>query len=255
MNILQDMVFVNKKAFKKSGKLFVDNWPIIFTGLAYTTINIIMFMLIGLLFRGVLGIIGGLIAVIVTSATISNYLYLLNNIIFTGKFNFQDFKEGFKIYLWKVYGVFFVGWIFSILFNLAIAPILYRIISPYIVGTVINILLLIVLNPLPESLYQKYYSPWETIMYAFEFIKENWIEWFLPNVVLMLLLYLTTGNFIADIFAIQHSIGFRLGIKGILLYIIGQIIFSFIMIFRGVLFQMLSTSTRRKRKYMRNFYE
>lgn len=255
LEILKDIYYVNLKTIKKSSKLFLDNWSIVFTGFIYTTINMVIFTVIGFLFRGVLGLVGGLLGAIVMSAMISNYLYLLQNIIKHGKITIQDFKDGFKVYLWKIYGVLFIGWISSILLNMFISPILSRAISPRLISTIISVLLLILLNPLPESIYQKFYSPWETIQYAFNFIRENWIEWFLPNILFIGILYFTTGKIINDLLAIQYTFNFDFSITGILFYIIGQVIFSFIMIYRGVLFEMLSTSTRRKRMYMRRLYK
>ena len=85
-------------------------------------------------------------------------------------------------------------------------------------------------------------------------MKENWIEWLIPNVVLLGLLYLVTGNVLTSLFSTGLSINV-LSIRGIVLYLIGQVIFSFTMIYRGVLFDILSTSTRRKRMFMRNTYK
>ena len=257
MNIIDDLIFVNKSTLKKAGRLFSNNWQIIFTGFAYSVLNIILFSIIGVLFRiPVVGFFAGIITFIATSAMISNYFHLLYNIIKHGRFNLQDFKDGFKAYLWKVYGVLFIGWLAGFLFDMVLAPILYRtVVSPGTLNFIISFLILILLNALPETIYQKFYSPWESIVYAFNYVKENWIEWFIPNIILIGILYLTTGRLINDLFAINFSFGFSLSLKSILLYIIGQILFSFIMIYRGVLFEVLSTSTRRKRIFMRDLYK
>ena len=45
---------------------------------------------------GYFGILGGIVSIIVTSALISNYLYILNTILNKGYFNFQDFKDGLR---------------------------------------------------------------------------------------------------------------------------------------------------------------
>jgi len=163
-----------------------------------------------------------------------------------------NFKEGFKFYLWKIYGVFFIAWIANYLLSL-LTGILGT--SGDLVNKIISIIILIGLNPLPETIYQKYYSPFESIQYAFEFMKGNWFNWLLPNILLYLLLYLVTGKVIVDLFATHLSFGLDLSLKGIGIYILGQVVFSFIMIYRGHLFKLLSTSTRRKRMYMNEFYD
>ncbi|MTI68967.1 MAG: hypothetical protein FH751_01765 [Firmicutes bacterium] len=255
MSLLNDLFYTNKKTFNKTFNLFKNNWLIIFTGLLYTTLNLLLYGFVGLIARSILGILSGIVLFIATSAMISSYLYLLDNILRRGKFDLDDLKEGFKIYLWKIYGVFFIGWIAKLFASLLLRPMATSYVISGLFSTIITVLILILLNPLPEAIYQKIYSPWETILYTFDFIKNNWIEWFIPNVIFMGILYLTTGEYLLDIFTINLSFNFDLSIKGIALYAIGQILFSFIMIYRGVLFKTLSTSTRRKRNFMRNMYK
>jgi len=144
--------------------LFTSNWAIVFTGLVYSLLNIVLFTLIGFLLRGVLGLLGGIIMAIAMSAMISNYLYLLNNIVKHGKFTIQDFKDGFMAYIWKIYGVLFIGWMASFLFNMVIAPVLGSLLPLHIFSFITSLLILILLNALPESIYQKFYSSWETVL-------------------------------------------------------------------------------------------
>ena len=251
MNILKDIIFVNVSTVKKTWKSFLKNWHIVFTGFVYTTINIIIFGIISYLLTGILGILAGFVVAIVTSSLISNYLYLLSNIIRNDKITLNDFKEGFKYFLWKVYEIFFIAWIFSFILNRVIG-----VMSSFAsrISTVISILVLIIFNPLPEIIYQKSYSPWESLSYSFDFMKENWLTWLLPNIIFFTILYKTTGRIILDVFTTHLTYNFDFTIKGVVIYIIGQVIFSFAMIYRGYLFNLLSTSTRRKREYMKKYY-
>lgn len=251
LNLLKDIYYVNVSTIKKAWKSFLKNWPIIFTGFAYTIINISIFALISYLLTGVLGILAGFIVAIVTSSLISNYLYLLANIIKYDKLTFNNFKEGFKYYLWKVYGIFFIAWIFSFLLNNVIG-VMSSVASR--ISTIISILVLIIFNPLPEIIYQKSYSPWESLLYSFNFMKENWLSWLLPNIVFFSILYLTTGRIVNDIFTTHLAYNFDVTVNGFVKYLIGQIVFSFTMIYRGYLFDILSTSNRRKREYMKKYY-
>lgn len=252
MNLIKDLLLVNKLTMKKSIKSFSKNWMLIFTGLVYTLLNILILFILNTFFKGPLYILVGFIMAIVSSSLISNYLYLLSNIINYDRITMGNFKEGFKFYLWKIYGVFFIAWIANYLLSL-LTGILGT--SGDLVNKIISIIILIGLNPLPETIYQKYYSPFESIQYAFEFMKGNWFNWLLPNILLYLLLYLVTGKVIVDLFATHLSFGLDLSLKGIGVYILGQVVFSFIMIYRGHLFKLLSTSTRRKRMYMNEFYD
>lgn len=252
MDIIKDILFVNGNTIKRAWKGFKNNWLIVFTGFIYTIINIAIFTLISYLFTGILSILAGFIVAIVTSSLISNYLYLLSNIIKYDKISLSNFKEGFSYYLWKVYGIFFIAWILSFILNGVIG-----VMSSFasIISTIISILILIIFNPLPEIIYQKYYSPWESLSYSFSFMKENWLNWLLPNIIFFIILYKLTGRVITDIFTTHLVYNFDFTIKGFIKYLIGQIIFSFAMIYRGYLFNILSTSTRRKREYMKKIYD
>ncbi|HHV25823.1 hypothetical protein KQH90_08915 [Anaerosalibacter bizertensis] len=252
MDLFKDLFFINSTTSKKALRSFSKNWTIVFTGFAYTLLNIVIFNLINLLFRGVLGILAGFAAAIVTSSLISNYLYLLYNIIKYDNFTFEDFKEGFSHFLWKVYGVFFIAWLLSFFFG-GLGDLFSESVTR--INMIINILIIIIFNPLPEIIYQKVLSPWESITYSFNFMKENWFNWLLPNAIFFFIIYKFTGNMLTNIFATHLSYNFDISLIGILKYLIGQVLFSFIMIYRGFLFEILSTSTRRKRSYMKKFYD
>ena len=252
MNLIQDLLIVNRQTLKKSVFSLKNNFLIILTGIAYTLINIIIFGVVLTLFSGVLSIFAGIILAIVSAALISNYLYLLYNVINYDRITFQDFKDGFKYFLRKVYTVFFYAWIGSMLFGVIQSAMG---VNAYIINLIVTISILILLNPLPETLYLKVLDPMESIMYAVDFMKENWFVWLLPNVILYTIIYYLTGNIITDIFTTHLSLGFSFDGIGILKYILGQILFSFTMIYRGHLFKLLSTSTRRKRMYMNKFQD
>ncbi len=55
-----------------------------------------------------------------------------------------------------------------------------------LVTSAVFLLLFILLNPAPEVMYQvRHDSPLEVIRESYEFILENWIEWFLPLAVIL----------------------------------------------------------------------
>lgn len=232
----------------------IKNWPIIFTGLFYSTATIIVSMSLGYF-----GILGGIISIIVTSALISNYLYLLNTILNRGYFNFQDFKDGFTPYLSKIWSILFIGYVAKLILNF-VSPMLVSFIGPDALGLIITFLTFMLFNPIPEVTYQKHYGPGETIMYSINFVKDNWVEWFVPNIILLIIFYFISGQSLS-IFKIVNNVfnyfisftGTSISLKGLFIYVIGQIWFSYFMIYRAYLFEILSTSNRRKRIFMREF--
>lgn len=252
MDILKDVINVNKTTAKRSFESFKKNWYIVFTGIIYTILNLIIFNLISSLFTGPLYILSGFALAIVSSSFISNYLNLLYNIMNYNRITFTDFKDGFTAFLRKIYGVFFISYIANMLLSIVIGPM-------GVGGAKINSLIylvgFVVLNPLPETLYQKSYSAWDSIVVSFEFMKENWFNWILVNGVFLGLLYILTGNMVLNILNTHLGVNiYRLfSAEGIAMYLIGQIIFSIMMIYRGHMYKILSTSTRRKREFMNKF--
>lgn len=250
MDYVKDFIYLNKTSSRQAIKSLKKNWPIIFTGLIYSTINIVLFSLMGIFLVGPLYILSGIILAIISSSLVSNYFYLLFNIINYDKITIQDFKDGFLYFLRKIYGILFIGYLGNLLLSL-VTPILGNISGVLYFTLYIGIFILI--NSLPETIYLKSYGPMETIMDSIEFIQENWINWLIPNFVFLGLLYIITGNILTGLLNTHLFFNFALNPIHILLYLIGQMIFSFMMIYRGHLYKILSTSTRRKRMFMGKF--
>lgn len=252
LEIVKDVYQTTKEGFISATGKLLKNWMLMFTGIIYASIIILGGTLINMLFFGVFSIIGGFAYYLLTCALISNYLYLLSITVNDGKIVLQDFKDGFKYYFSKVISVMFAIYVVRLIFAYLIVPILSALIPPEILYIGFVIVVFVLLNALPESIYQKRYAPLDTVTYAMRFARENWIEWFIPNIILSIVLYYLTGNFILDVFNIGISMGITLTMGGILKYLLAQFIFSFTMVFRGVLFEELTTTSRRKRMFKRN---
>lgn len=250
MDIIKDLFLINGQTFKRTLSSLKNNWAIIFTGIIYIILNMAIFTVVLTIFRGILSIFAGIILAIVSASLISNYLYLLFNIINYNRMTFQDFKDGFKYFLRKVYTIFFFAWIGNYLLS-AIQGMLGF--NGYILNIIVTVSIFFLLNPLPETLYLKVLDPMDSIMYAIDFMKENWLNWLLPNVIFYVVLFYLTGGIITDLFTTHISFGFNFETSSIIKYLLGQGLFSFIMIYRGHLFKLLSTSTRRKRMFMNKF--
>lgn len=248
MNIFQDILETNREVLKKSAPLVLKNWPILFTGVVYSVIILFLFRVAFMFW-----ILAGIIVTAVQSALISNYLYLIENIIRYGKISIEDFKRGFTVYIWKVYGIMVVIWFVNYGLSLFLSPLLRIQIGFVSFWSLIQLAAFILLNCLPEVIYQKHYMVGESFSYCVEFIKENWLDWFVPNILLGVLFAVLTGRVLTANFLIGNPL-VRLSFDGVALYLAGQLFLSFVMIYRGLLFQLLSGSSRRKRAYMRNMY-
>lgn len=238
-NLFKDILCMNKEISKSSFSKIMKNWPIMFIGTGYGIVVMLLSTLLMNVFRGPLSIVSGFLMAFIMASIYSHYLYLLHQIIKTGRINSYDFRDGFRAYLQKIYGIFFLMWIASFLLNAVRMPAL-TIIVYY--GAVL------VFNALPESIYLKHYDSMDTVRYSLDFIKENWVEWYVPNAVFLVAMLFLNIKMIVNPYALLLA----RDLNQILLFVLGQLLFNYIMIYRGLLFELLSTSTRRKREFMRN---
>lgn len=249
MNILQDILETNRAIIPKGIRLTIHNWPIVFTGLVYSIILMILLRVASLFW-----IFGGIIATLVQSAVISNYLYLVENIIRHGKITLEDFKHGFKVYIWKIYVIMIVIWFVNYGVSLFLRPILNIRIGAISLWLLLQGAALILFNCLPEVIYQKDDTVGDSFAYCIDFVKENWMDWFIPNIILGILLYMMMGKTLLWRGFLGGTPFFSLP-NGFVFYFLGQILLSFAMIYRGLLFDILSRTSRRKRMFMRNVYK
>jgi hypothetical protein len=237
MTIVQATLWIYANAIRRSFQCVAQNWVISFAPLAYG----IALSLAGLVV-GPLGIVGGLLLGLATQACLSSGLYLIENMVKIGKANFNDFIKGFTVYLWELLLIAFILWIPMRLAAVALASVA----NGVLIFLLIKIALYILLNPLPECLYQTRSSGIELLTASYNFIVENWIEWFLPNIIL------TVAGFF--IFEILEMLTYDL--PGFLQFFALAFGFGlcliYFMVFRGFLFADLNGTTRRSRVYRYN---
>ena len=186
-----------------------------------------------------LGILGGFLLGLVSQACISSGLYLIKNMIDSGKTDFNDFARGFTVYLWDLITISFILWIPMRLAGMALAtvpngPLIYF---------CIQIALYILLNPVPELIYQSRTSGLELLGASYNFIVENWIEWLIPNIILAIGGYALLRLFESLLFGLPAFVQLFLHSFGLGLFL------TYMMTFRGFLFAELHGTTRRSRIY------
>jgi hypothetical protein len=244
LNYFKDIIFTNQDAIDKTRSNISKDPKILLMGIAYAFIGLVLVFVLNILLAGPLVFFGGFITIIVESALISSYLYTLNNVITYNRFRWQNIKYGFTYYIWKVYGVLFIFYITTLLLNLVggfFGTLFYRL------QIYLPLIVLLVFNPLPEVIYGKERDSLETVLYCIEFMKENWVTWLIPNVILMLLIYVTMVG-------VSSVIYFNVRFLGLFIrLIITSVLLSAGMLYRGHLFKLLSSSTMRKRQFMRRF--
>ena len=248
LNILRDILDINQKLVPKTFKSILKNWSILLAGFVYSAILIILWQVAHMFW-----ILAGIVITLVQSALISNYLYLIENIIQGQKISIDEFKNGFKIYIFKIYGIMIVIWFVNYGASLFLGPIINIRIGVVSLLFLIKLVAFLLLNPLPEVIYQKYYHIGETFRYSYDFIKENWIEWFVPNFILGLLFYTVFGGGLA-LRMFLGGMDIQFTVRGLSIYLGAQFLLAFTMIYRGLLFEILSSTSRRKRMFIRDHF-
>lgn len=219
-----------------------------------------------------LGIVGGFILGAVNALLVGATLSLIEqSIMFTRTLKPRDIFDSFGHYFWDVIGVGFVLWIPL----MALSMVTQTNPNGLFLSYAVMLLIFILLNPAPEVIYQvRHDSPLDVFKSAYEFVIENWIEWFLPIALLLLPLVAAPGG-IASFFRLSRRAGRGAGLDfaqiltlpftiieswlsylgvasnvgGLLGLLLTPVLAVCLLLFRGHLFARLSGSSRRQRQF------
>jgi hypothetical protein len=103
--------------------------------------------------------------------------------------------------------------------------------------------LYILLNPVPEFIYQTRTSGLELLSASYNFIVENWLEWLVPNILITIAGFFLLRFLSAAIWALPFLVQWFVIAFGLGLFL------TYFMTFRGFLFAELHGTTRRSRMY------
>lgn len=214
-----------------------------------------------------LGMIGGFILGAINALIIGTTLSLTEEAIRGGRrLRWQDIPQSMGQYFWDVISIGFMVWFPLMFLEMGLQT------NPYqpLIATAVFFLIFVLLNPVPEVIYQsRKGSALEIVQESYEFVLENWIEWFLP-------VALAIAPFgLSFFFQISSQAGRRggldfwhlitlpfsvlsqwlslLGISSnasfIIVLILTPIATVFMLLFRGHLFAALHRSSRRQRMF------
>lgn len=234
MKTLQVTLWLYTTALSKSWDCLLKNWGVSFAPVVYGII-----LTVAGIVAAPLGIVGGLIYSLVSSACASSGLYLVKNLVEGGKTDVNDFLNGFLVYLGDLITFFFILW----LPMWAAANGLGGVPNGWLIYLLLRLGLFILLNAVPEMIYQGRASGLELIGASYNFIVENWIEWLVPNLILF-----AAGYFLLDYFE-SLLFGLPVFVQLFVSALVLGLLLAFFMIFRGFLFSQLHGTTRRTRIY------
>jgi len=234
MKLLRATLWIYATALRRSWECAAKNWIVSFAPVGYGLIFSLAVTLVA-----PLGIIGGLLIGLVSQACLSSGLYLVKNIVDSGKATFSDFLNGFTVYLWELLGIAFILWIPM---RLA-ASVLASVPNGGLIYFLLQVSLYILLNPVPEFIYQTRVSNLELIGASYNFTVDNWIEWLVPNFIL------TVAGYALWKLLVIVIIGLPGFVQLLIVAFASGLCLTYFMAFRGFLFAELHGTTRRSRIY------
>lgn len=234
MDLVKATLWIYGVALERSFRLLKDNWVVIFAPLAYGVV-----LLVATFAIAPLGLIGGILLALTMDACMSSGLYLVENIIKTNKASLRDFWRGFGVYLWDIVMISFILWIPM----MVASSVLHTVPNGPLLMFFVQLTLYIILNAVPELMYQSHISGLELLAASYQFIVENWAEWFVPN------LLITLGGFVLLHALRPFTVALPFSMVIFIMSLAYGVFLTYLMILRGLLFAELNGSNRRARVY------
>ncbi|NOT54162.1 MAG: hypothetical protein HOP18_06110 [Deltaproteobacteria bacterium] len=225
-----------------------QNWWIAFLPLVYGFI-----LLLAGLIAAPLGMLGGFLLGFVLALCTSSYLYFIAGVVAGSRMTIAELGESWRPCLSPVITILF----FFFILQLALSIILPGMVGAGPISLLIHLILLIVLNPIPEIVYQGRSDGFDMLQESVDFLRENGIEWFTPLVAIALLSFIAPLPFMAVVSQSGSLSAPTFGsnellygsVTGVLMAVLSAVLFYVLMVFRGLLFRALASGTRRQRLY------
>jgi hypothetical protein len=191
----------------------------------------------GLVSGLVLGIpyLGQFLVWIVWAAAASCYLYFVGEVVAKSRVKLDEFGRSIRAYFWSVANLFFVFWIAGLVISLVVPPG-----QRQIFAQLLELAAAILLNAAPEVIYQRgSYGGLETAQRSIRFLQDNWIEWGIPNLLILAIWWFFPPQPLAALGALG----------AIIVAVVEGALIHLAMVFRGHLFAALDGTSHRQRMY------
>jgi hypothetical protein len=172
-NLFTDAMRLYRHALQQTGRSLRYGW--------ITVVAVIGFgglFLLAVQIAGPFGIVGGFMLGAVNALFVGATLSLIEQSLTRARaLTVHDVYESLGHYFWDVIGVGFVLWLPLMALDMMVQA------NPYgsFFSYAVLLLLFLLLNPAPEAIYQiRHDSPLDVLKNCYEFVLENWVEWFIP---------------------------------------------------------------------------
>jgi hypothetical protein len=258
MNDSEALIKATTNIYKESLVLAIKSCVLNWHVPLFHLVLLIAVMLIGQ-FAQIFGrLIGGFLLGIVAAMVVASYFSLVKAAADSEKIRYQDMWSRMTELFFPIINVLF----FFFLFNFVIGLVVSKAGNEWILAS-INLLLAVFLNPLPEVVARSGAYATQVFYECIDFIKENFVEWYIPIFLLLsplllwdfgqvkevTILFLST-NPLYLLEVVFFGFGKMLLMLGNVLVILVLFYSLFLVfVFRAILYTKLSSSTRRKRIY------
>ncbi len=258
-NEMSELVKATAKLYRdalvKAGQMLRLNWwgtllPLLYYGVIF--LGSTLFLPLGVVGRFLLGLL--------VAFLIAHYLALVSASVAGERTSLSQLWLRARDLFSPTIGVLFTLYILSLVAEMA-----FRNESQRWLLVALNFVIVFLFNPLPEVIYQSRQNALAVFTESFQFVKENTIEWFLPIIIMILPLILANPKQFFLQFATSGPLEFPQLIFGQGIALAGNSLSAvliipallaasfYLMIFRGLLYARLSTSSRRKRVFESKF--
>jgi len=230
MNVVTVYLRIYADAFRQALKGIRKNaWTLLLPIVVLTANNLASGLVLAIPY------LGQFLVWAVWAAAASCYLYFLGEVVARSRVKLDEFGRSIGAYFWSVANLFFVFWIASLIISVAVPPGQRMLFSQLLVLAAV-----ILLNAAPEVIYQRgSYGGLETARRCIQFLQANWIEWGIPNLLLLAAWWFTPG----DLLGMFGTVG------AVLTSVLEGALLHLGMVFRGYLFAALDGSSHRQRMY------
>ena len=204
---------------------------------------------------GPLGMVGGFIVGLAWTALLSMYYSWLADASSRQKLSFADLpRVNYPLFM-AIISVAFLLWIIE-----WIAGSLVQGLNASWIMACLRLGIVLVFNPLPETIYSHRYESSTAMRESYNFISKNWIEWYLPFVVLMAPWFIASPHRVPVLLSQTYPLlpssvlvfgpaEWFSGIGTLSAVTIGIILANWFMLFRAQLFSALESGSRRQRAF------
>ena len=235
----------------KSIRLAVRGWPAAVVLPIYATV-----LTIALAKAKQVGVAGGFLVSLAAAFLISSYLHLVWLAVVGRKIGFGDLRDSFMAHFWDVVSVMFATWVIQLAVGILTRDAGDRV---TVIWVLVDLTMVVFFNPVPELIYlgQGRVRSFGLLLEAGRFISAHWIEWLAPSALMAAVVLAPSGLIqhgpaaekllmFQQLFSLQGLsdavLRFPLWLAPILLLFI-----NWAMVFRGLLFDELTSRVRRPR--------